>query len=86
MALEIGFYGAVAYAFFKAAVSIGLFGMVAIGFLFARMTVIERVVAFLAALSLFGEFQYSDWVGFALAAGVIAWQWHKRPAPVVVPA
>ena len=86
MAVELGFYGAVAYAFFKAAVSIGLFGMVAIGFLFTRMTVAERVISFVAALCLFGEFQYSDWVGFALAVAIIGWQWHKRPASAVVTA
>ncbi|MGN6287367.1 MAG: TRAP transporter permease [Afipia sp.] len=86
MAAELGFYGAVAYAFVKAAVSIGLFGMVAIGFLFARMTAVERIVAFIAALCLFGEFQYSDWIGFVLAVAIIGWQWHKRPSPAVVAA
>ena len=34
----LGFYGAVALATFKALVAIGLFGMVAIGFLFTRLT------------------------------------------------
>ena len=38
MAAKLGFYGAVALATFKALVAIGLFGMVAIGFLFTRMT------------------------------------------------
>jgi len=40
MEAQLGFLGAVAYAGVKALVSIGLFGMVAIGFLFTRMTVI----------------------------------------------
>ena len=44
MAAKLGFYGAVALATFKALVAIGLFGMVAIGFLFTRLTVLERVV------------------------------------------
>ncbi len=44
MAAELGFYGAVAFATFKALVAIGLFGMVAIGFLFTRLTLLERVV------------------------------------------
>lgn len=86
MAAELGFYGAVVYAFVKALVAIGLFGVVAIGFLFARLTIMERVVAFLAALCLLGEFQYSDWVGFAISIAVVAWQWRKRPAPVTVTA
>lgn len=85
-ALEFGFYGAVVYATVKALVAIGLFGMVAIGFLFARMSVIERVAAFTAALLLLGEFNYSDQLGFVLAIGCIVWQWRKRPAPVAAAA
>jgi TRAP-type uncharacterized transport system fused permease subunit len=75
----LGFYGAVAFATFKALVAIGLFGVVAIGFLFARMTLAERVLAFAAALCLLGEFQYSDTVGFALAVAIVLWQWRQRP-------
>ncbi len=86
MQAQFGFYGAVAYAFVKAVVAIGLFGMVAIGFLFARMTVTERVVSFIAALCLLGEFQYSDWIGFIVAVGAVIWQWRKKPVPVTVAA
>ena len=78
MAAEIGFYGAVVYSTVKALVAIGLFGMVAIGYLFKRMALAERVIAFLAALCLLGEFQYSDWVGYALALAILAWQWRQR--------
>ena len=78
MAAELGFYGAVAYSTVKALVAIGLFGMVAIGYLFARMTPAERIIAFVAALCLLGEFQYSDWVGYALALALLAWQWRQR--------
>ncbi len=81
MALQLGFYGAVAYALLKATVAIGLFGMVAIGFLFTRMTVAERVISFAASLCLLGEFHYSDWAGYTLAIAVVIWQWRKRPAP-----
>jgi TRAP-type uncharacterized transport system fused permease subunit len=81
MAAELGFYGAVVYSTVKALVAIGLFGTVAIGYLFARMTLAERVIAFLAALCLLGEFQYSDWVGYALALAILAWQWRRRPRP-----
>ncbi|WP_425992605.1 TRAP transporter permease [Afipia sp. DC4300-2b1] len=86
MQAQLGFYGAVAYAFVKAVVAIGLFGMVAIGFLFTRMTVAERVVSFIAALCLLGEFQYSDWVGFAIAIGAVIWQWRKKPVPAAIAA
>jgi TRAP-type uncharacterized transport system fused permease subunit len=86
MALQHGFYGAVAYASVKALVAIGLFGIVAIGFLFTRLTLMERIVAFIAALCLLGEFQYSDWLGYALTIGSLVWQWRKRPAPVAAAA
>jgi TRAP transporter 4TM/12TM fusion protein len=80
MAATLGFYGAVAYAFVKALAAIALFGMVAIGFLFTRMTVAERVVAFIAAICLFGEFAYSDVIGYLLGAAIVAWEWRRRPA------
>ena len=49
MAAQLGFYGAVVYATVKALVAIGLFGMVAIGFLFTRMTLARaRALAFVA--------------------------------------
>jgi TRAP-type uncharacterized transport system fused permease subunit len=84
MEAYLGFYGAVAYATVKALVAIGLFGVVAIGFLFTRITIIERFITFLAALCLLGEFQYSDWVGFALTAVIVFWDWRRRPQTSVV--
>jgi TRAP transporter 4TM/12TM fusion protein len=78
--LEFGFYGAVVYATIKALIAIGLFGMVAIGFLFTRMSVVERVAAFAAALFLLGEFDYSDPLGLVVAIAVVIWQWRKRAA------
>jgi TRAP-type uncharacterized transport system fused permease subunit len=79
MAAQFGFAGAVVLATFKALVAIALFGMVAIGFLFTRMTVLERAVALSAALCLLGEFPYSDTLGFALTAAIVLWQWRQRP-------
>ena len=73
MAVHLGFYGAVAYALVKACVAIGLFGMAAIGFLFVRMGVVERIVAFCAAVMLFGELPYSDPIGYGVSAAVIGW-------------
>jgi TRAP-type uncharacterized transport system fused permease subunit len=86
MAAKLGFYGAVALATFKALVAIALFGMVAIGFLFTRLSVIERGVALLAALCLLGEFSYSDTAGFALTAALVLWQWRQRPPDAVAAA
>jgi TRAP-type uncharacterized transport system fused permease subunit len=86
MAARIGFYGAVALATFKALVAIGLFGVVAIGFLFTRLHWIERVIALAASFCLFGEFPYSDTIGFTLAAVVVLWQWRQRSPSTVAPA
>jgi TRAP-type uncharacterized transport system fused permease subunit len=86
MAAELGFYGAVAFATFKALVAIGLFGMVAIGFLFTRMTLVERIVSFLAALCLLGEFRFSDTAGFILAIAIVLWQWRARSRATVAAA
>jgi TRAP transporter 4TM/12TM fusion protein len=86
MAVQLGFYGAVALAMFKALVAIGLFGIVAIGFLFTRLTWLEIAVAFVAALCLLGEFAFSDTIGFALAAAVVVWQWRQRSRNAVAAA
>lgn len=83
MAAKLGFYGAVALATFKALVAIALFGMVAIGFLFTRLRLIERVVALGAAMCLLGDFPFSDTAGFLLSAAIVLWQWRQRPAAAV---
>ncbi|MBW5436283.1 TRAP transporter permease [Bradyrhizobium canariense] len=79
MAAKLGFYGAVALATLKALVAIALFGMVAIGFLFTRLTFLERLVALGAAICLLGDFPFSDTAGFLLAAAIVLWQWRRRP-------
>jgi TRAP-type uncharacterized transport system fused permease subunit len=86
MAAQLGFYGAVAFASFKALVAIGLFGMVAIGFLYAPLTLLERMVAFLAALCLLGDFRFSDTAGFIIAIACVFWQWRQRPPRTVAAA
>ncbi|NVN87280.1 MAG: TRAP transporter permease [Rhodopseudomonas sp.] len=83
MTAKIGFYGAVVYASVKALAAIGLFGMAAIGFLFTRMSVLERLVALAAGLLLLGEFPYSDWVGYPLGLAILLWQWRLRPRGAV---
>jgi TRAP-type uncharacterized transport system fused permease subunit len=64
-------------------VAIALFGMVAIGFLFTRLTLLERVVALGAALCLLGDFPFSDTAGFTLSAALLLWQWRQRPPAIV---
>jgi TRAP transporter 4TM/12TM fusion protein len=78
MVARLGFYGAVAFATVKALVAIGLFGMVAIGFLFTRLTLLERAAAFVAALCLLGDFTFSNAAGFTLATACVLWQWRQR--------
>lgn len=86
MEAQLGFYGAVALATFKALVAIGLFGIVAIGFLFTRLTSAEIATAFIAALCLLGDFSFSDTAGFTLAAVIVLWQWRQRPRSAVAAA
>lgn len=83
MAAKLGFYGAVALATFKALVAIALFGMLAIGFLFTRLRLIERVLALGAAMCLLGDFPFSDTASFLLSAAIVLWQWRQRPAAAV---
>ncbi len=59
---------------------------VAIGFLFTRFTLLERVVAFIAALCLLGDFRFSDIAGFALTVAIVFWQWRQRPQAAVAAA
>jgi len=86
MAAKLGFAGAVVLASVKALIAIGLFGMVAIGFLFTRLSVIERFAAFGAALCLLGDFTFSDTMGFALTIAIVLWQWRQRPRIAVAAA
>ena len=86
LAATLGFYGAVAFATVKALAAIGLFGMVAIGFLFTRLTRAERALAFVAALCLLGDFRFSESAGFALAVACVIWQWRQRPRTAVAAA
>src|SRR5438270_10062543 len=78
MAAHLGFYGAVALATFKAAVAIGLFCRVAIGFLFTRLTRFEGCVAVAVAIWLLGEVAFRGAVGFVLTAGPGVRQWCRR--------
>jgi TRAP transporter 4TM/12TM fusion protein len=86
VAAELGFYGAVTLATFRALVAIGLFGMMAIGFLFTKMTLAERGVALIAALCLLGDFRFSDMVGLVLTVAIVLWQWRQRPRAAVATA
>jgi TRAP transporter 4TM/12TM fusion protein len=73
----IGYWGEVAYLFFKACVGIVLWGAAVVGFLVTRMAVWERIVALAAGLLLVLALPWTDEAGFALAAAWIGWHWWR---------
>jgi hypothetical protein len=60
--------------------------MVAIGFLFTRMTRPERIAAFIAALGLLGEFRFSGETGFTPAIAGALWSWRQPSCTAMVAA
>jgi hypothetical protein len=54
--------------------------------LFARLTLLERAIALIAALCLLGDFPYSETAGFLMTTALALWQWRQRPRPVVASA
>ncbi|MGV8831591.1 MAG: TRAP transporter permease [Devosia sp.] len=70
---EIGFAPAVIYVVAKAVLAIGLWGAAVVGFLHHRMALGERIAGAAAAALLVAALPWTDTVGFALAASVIAW-------------
>ena len=72
-AASVGFYGAVAIAFVKSLIAMGLFGAALIGFLVTRLGLVERAVFVAAALFIVGEFPWSDAIGLALGALAVGW-------------
>ncbi len=87
MAAQLGFYGAVALATFKALVAIALFGIVAIGFLFTRLTLDRdrgRVRRRALPARRFPVPRIPR--ASALAAAVVLWQWRRRPRDAVAAA
>ncbi|NJM33824.1 MAG: TRAP transporter permease, partial [Rhodomicrobium sp.] len=71
----IGYPLAVVYITFKTTLAIGLWGAAVVGFLGARLSVIERLLAMSAAFTLVVALPLTDEIGFALAAvfGVLQW-------------
>ncbi|HQS48094.1 MAG TPA: TRAP transporter fused permease subunit, partial [Xanthobacteraceae bacterium] len=73
IAAQYGYWVEVAYVFFKACIVIGLLGAVAIGWLFGPLSIIQRVVAGIAALLFVASVPLSDFAAFALFAAFLAW-------------
>jgi TRAP transporter 4TM/12TM fusion protein len=81
MAESLGYPVEVAYIVVKACLGIVLWGAAVVGFLFARLVIWERLVAFAAGVLLVLALPLTDEVGFALAILWIGWHWWRsKPA------
>jgi TRAP transporter 4TM/12TM fusion protein len=82
LAAEYGYWTEVVWVFGKAVVCIGMTGVAAIGYLYMRTTLLERVLAGVAAGMLIAPYSLSDAVGLALSAAVVITQYlrARRPA------
>jgi TRAP transporter 4TM/12TM fusion protein len=82
LAQSIGYWPAVAYVIVKALIAIGLWGMATIGYFRARLTVLERIWAFLAAATLVAALPLTDEIGLAACMALVAWiYWRTRTVP-----
>ena len=90
LAQYVGYPVAVVYIVIKAALAIGLWGAAVVGFLGARLTVIERLLAVAAAFLLVAALPLTDEAGFVLVAvfGFLHWMRVRSlpPEPVDAPA
>ena len=77
-----GYWIEVAWVLFKAFVVVGMTGVAAIGFLFIRTSIAERVLAGVAAGLLISPLPWTDQAGLLLAAAIAIVNWSRaRPAP-----
>ncbi|MDK9695130.1 MAG: TRAP transporter fused permease subunit [Siculibacillus sp.] len=86
MAVHLGFWGAVVFAFVKTGFAMGLFGAGLIGWLFGPLAVWERAAVLLAAALLVIEFPWSDAAGLVLGAAMVAQHRSRTRHAVVGPA
>jgi TRAP-type uncharacterized transport system fused permease subunit len=64
---------------FKALVAIAMWGAAAIGFLFGRLNVVERIVALVSASFLVVALPLTDEIGLGAVAVFLAWHfWRTR--------
>jgi TRAP-type uncharacterized transport system fused permease subunit len=68
---------AVVYVLLKAGIAITLWGAASIGYLFAPMSWLERLLAAAAAFTLVAALPVTDEIGFALSAAVLGWHWYR---------
>lgn len=82
----VGYWGEVAYVFTKACVGIVLWGACVVGFLFARLAIWERVLAFLAGVLLVLALPWTDEIGWAITVLWIGWHWWRTRNVPAAPA
>ncbi|MCM2476885.1 TRAP transporter permease [Rhizobium sp. CG5] len=88
MAAAWGYPVEVAYVVFKACFGIALWGVAVVGFLFKPLTIIERLLAFVAGCSVVLALPWTDELGFALGALVVGFHWWRSrqvTQPTAVP-
>ena len=72
---SLGYPTEVAYVVLKACMGILLWGAAVVGFLFARIAIWERLLAFAAGVLLVLALPLTDEIGWALAVLWIGWHW-----------
>jgi TRAP-type uncharacterized transport system fused permease subunit len=77
IAENFGYPVEVVYIVAKACLGIALWGAAVVGFLFTRLAVWERIVAFAAGVLLVLALPLTDEIGWALAASWIGWHWWR---------
>lgn len=77
MAAVWGYPVEVAYVFAKACFGIGLWGIAVVGFLFAPLSMVERILALVAGFSVVLALPWTDEIGFALGAAVLGFHWWR---------
>ncbi len=80
IAETFGYPVEVIYIIVKACFGIGLWGAAIVGFLFAPMNAVERLLAFAAGLLLILALPFTDELGFGLGLLLVGWLWWRRGA------
>ncbi|MBW6420975.1 TRAP transporter permease [Rhizobium sp. XQZ8] len=82
----IGYWGEVAYVFVKTCAGIVLWGATVVGFLFARLAIWERMLAFLAGVLLVLALPWTDELGWVMTVALIGWHWWRTKNATATPA
>jgi TRAP-type uncharacterized transport system fused permease subunit len=82
----VGYWGEVAYVFVKACAGIVLWGATVVGFLFARLAIWERLLAFLAGVLLVLALPWTDELGWVMTIALIGWHWWRTKNATATPA